>query len=114
MNTLRSFGLFSLLVVPLTLAAPTGFKKRAETPISSITSAQWTALNQSVGGRLEVGYPLAKPCYSFYNGKAMIPNTAQCAAVQNGSTDELYIASQYGGYMNVSNNATTSRSSTPR
>lgn len=41
-------------------AAPT---RRASTPISSITSTQWAALNQSVGGRLYAGYPMAKSCY---------------------------------------------------
>lgn len=47
-----------------------------------------------------MGYPLAKPCYSIYNGSVVAPNAAQCAAVQQGYTDESYVASQYGGYMN--------------
>ncbi|KAK3660886.1 hypothetical protein LTR56_000644 [Elasticomyces elasticus] len=82
-------------------AAPTDKIRRATTPISAITTTQWAALNQSVGGRLHKGYPMAKPCYSVYNGALQAPSLAQCSAVQTGYTDEVYIASQYGGYMNT-------------
>lgn len=74
---------------------------RATTSISQITPSQWASLNSSVGGRLAQGAPLAKPCYSFYNGSAAVPNAAQCSAVQNGYTDEQFIADNYGGYQNV-------------
>ncbi|KAK5118669.1 hypothetical protein LTR85_008134 [Meristemomyces frigidus] len=100
MYSLGAFGLLASLV-STSLAAPAGLEEQASTPISSITPSQWAALNQSAGGRLAMGYPLAKPCYSFYKGQPVTPHTAQCAAVQNGYTDELYIASQYGGYMNT-------------
>ena len=36
-----------------------------------------------------MGYPLAKPCYSSYNGKLVSPDPTQCSAVQKGFTDEL-------------------------
>lgn len=75
---------------------------RATNPISSITTAQWNSLNQSVGGRLYQGAPLAKPCYSFYNGETSSPDLAQCKAAQDGYVDEVSIANNYGGFVNVS------------
>ncbi|KAK5730587.1 hypothetical protein LTR15_000524 [Elasticomyces elasticus] len=98
-----SMQLITLLLVGIaaTHAAPTDNIRRATTPISSITTTQWLALDQSVGGRLHKGYPMAKPCYSVYNGVLQTPSLAQCSAVQTGYTDEIYIASQYGGYMNI-------------
>ncbi|EMC94258.1 hypothetical protein BAUCODRAFT_36730 [Baudoinia panamericana UAMH 10762] len=98
MAAIRTFCVLLGLYFAGVNASPT---KRASTPISSITSSQWAALNQSVGGRLAVGYPLAKPCYSLYNGKLNIPDLAQCSAVQSGYTDEMYIATQYAGYQNT-------------
>lgn len=90
------------LAASVVIAAPTSrLEPRAATPISAITPAQWATLNGTVGGRLHKGYPLAKPCYSYYNGTKSTPDAAQCSAVQNGYKDEVYIASQYGGYMNV-------------
>ena len=87
MSSLRSLGLFALAAS--TVYAVPSERRANGTPISSITSGQWTALNQSVGGRLAIGYPLAKPCYSLYNGKLVAPDLAKCSAAQNGYTDEL-------------------------
>jgi hypothetical protein len=84
------------------LASPVARDTQASAAIASISSAQWKALNQSVGGHLFVQRPLATSCYSFYNGTAQSPQVAQCSAVQSGYTDESYIASTPSGYMNVS------------
>lgn len=75
---------------------------RAGAPILSVTNSQWAALNKSVGGRLAIGSPWAKPCYSSYNGNTVTPDLAACSAVQNGYTDEQTIASNFGGYINAS------------
>jgi len=87
-----------LLASSSVLARPT-LAPRAST--ASITSAQWSQLNQSVGGRLHAVQPLAEPCYSVYNGNIVTPNLAQCSAVQNGYTADTYLASYYSGFMNV-------------
>jgi len=89
-------GVFSTSVFASPLLQP-----RAATPISQITPSQWASLNSSVSGRLAKGAPLAKPCYSFYNGSVVAPDAAQCSAVQSGYTDEQFIADNYGGYQNV-------------
>lgn len=99
---LSSFRLWvasAVLTSSSVLALPT-LSPRAST--ASITSAQWVQLNSSVGGRLHQAVPLAEPCYSIYNGNVVTPNTAQCAAVQNGYETDTYLASYYGGFMNVS------------
>jgi hypothetical protein len=98
---MRATAVILFCAINAVYSAPALVEKRAATPISSITPAQWAQLNHTVGGRLHVGYPLAKPCYSVYNGSYVALNSAQCSAVQSGYTDETYIASQYGGYMNV-------------
>lgn len=72
----------------LSLAASTAvavtvpLNKRQSAPISSITSEQWTSLNESVGGRLAAGYPIAKPCFDN-------PLSSECADVQGGYTTDL-------------------------
>ena len=74
----------------------------AANPISSITPAQWAALNTSVSGRLYLGYPWARPCYSFYNGSAQTPDSTTCAAVQSVyKNDSIGIAPNFGAYMNT-------------
>ncbi|KAJ6588813.1 FAD-binding domain-containing protein [Mycena capillaripes] len=67
-----------------------------------VTSAQWTALNSSVAGRLHVGIPLARPCFSLID-PAVAGNTdaAECAAVRQGWSNSLFLVEQFGAYMNV-------------
>ena len=40
------------------------------------------AFNASIGGRLAFGVPWPEPCFSSYNGVAVIPNSTQCAFVE--------------------------------
>lgn len=44
---------------------------------------------------------MSQPCYSFTNGALSKPDLGQCKAVQDGYVDETYIASNYGGFVNV-------------
>jgi hypothetical protein len=75
---------------------------RASTPISSITQDQWAALNRTVNGRLYKATPIAKSCYSFYNGALATPDLAQCKAVQDGYTNEEFIGGSFAGFHSVS------------
>jgi len=45
-------------------------------------SPAMVALNSSLAGRLSVGTPWAKPCYSQFNGFAQTADAQQCAFVQ--------------------------------
>lgn len=58
-------------------------------------------LNGTVGGRLRAGIPLAEPCYSNYSGRAVTPDPAACAVVQQNYTSDLFIADHYSGFINV-------------
>ncbi|KXT17277.1 hypothetical protein AC579_532 [Pseudocercospora musae] len=90
---------FILLLLGLFGLASTTPLQARSTPINQITDAQWKALNTSVGGRLFLATPYAKPCYTFYNGVMSTPDTMQCKAVQDGYTDEQSIANDFGGYL---------------
>lgn len=91
------------VLIASTLLLPTLAKD-----VSSITSAQWQSLNQTVGGRLHVGTPAALPCYVTYNngtgaagsGQTVLnsPNAAACVQWSKGDTNGPSIASYFGGY----------------
>ncbi|KAI7245139.1 hypothetical protein KC343_g6969 [Hortaea werneckii] len=93
MTFIRFSSLLSL-AVSTAIGVTVPLNKRQSTPISSITSEQWSSLNESVGGRLAVGYPIAKPCFDN-------PLSSECADVQGGYTTDLYIADNFGGYQNA-------------
>jgi len=83
--------------VGILTAAALAFTQTAAAP----TPAQWAALNQTVGGRLHGGIPLAEPCYSNYNGTKVTPNATACNDIQNGYQSDAYLAQSYSGFMNV-------------
>jgi hypothetical protein len=71
------------------------------TPLHRRSSPNFNALNQTLGGTLGRGIPLAEPCYSNYNGTATTPNAAQCSTVQANYVNELFIAESFSGYENT-------------
>ncbi|KAJ7158393.1 FAD-binding domain-containing protein [Mycena crocata] len=60
------------------------------------SQAQWSALNSSIGGRLHVGIPLARPCFTLAD-TAGTTNTTDCAVVRQGWSN----SQQFGAYMNT-------------
>lgn len=100
MTSLLGFTASLAFLLSHALASP--LAGRASTPISEITPSQWRALNATVGGRLFSATPVAKPCYSYYNGVFTAPDLQQCTAVQNGYTTEDDIVANFGGYQYVS------------
>ena len=81
MTFIRFSSLLSL-AVSTAIGVTVPLNKRQSVPISSITSEQWSSLNESVGGRLAVGNPIAKPCFDN-------PLSSECADVQGGYTTDL-------------------------
>lgn len=74
---------------------------------SAATPEQWQALNATVGGKLHLGTPVAKPCFSQYsitNGTvgSQSPDQEACDEAVIGYDTSKYITSQFGGYANVS------------
>jgi hypothetical protein len=64
-------------------------------------TADFDALNKTLGGSLQIGRPLAAPCFSNYDGTSVTPDSAECSIVQSGYTNETFIAQHFGGYQNV-------------
>ncbi|KIM38694.1 hypothetical protein M413DRAFT_29932 [Hebeloma cylindrosporum] len=66
---------------------------------STVTSADWTALNQTVGGRLHAGVPFSQPCFSrLAGGASNTPNATQCAEIQSRNEDHLFRSEHFGAY----------------
>jgi hypothetical protein len=60
---------------------------------STVTSANWTALNQTVGGRLQSGVPFSQPCFSrLAGGASNTPNATQCAEIQSRNEDHCTLS----------------------
>jgi hypothetical protein len=55
----------------------------AQTRARDVPTSTWQALNATVKGRLHVGIPYARPCFSLAgNNTGGTANAAECAAVQ--------------------------------
>ena len=68
---------------------------------SSIPTSSWTAFNQTLGGRLYPGQPLAAPCFQSVNGVDTTVNATACAQVEAGYSTGFFISENFGGYMSV-------------
>ena len=61
----------------------------ANVPASSIDASTWAALNQSVGGRLFAGVPVAQACFASGSGSAeTVFDSTACSIVQANYTNE--------------------------
>ncbi|KAI2470214.1 FAD-binding domain-containing protein [Annulohypoxylon bovei var. microspora] len=61
----------------------------------------WTALNTTISGRLHADRPFALPCYSIYNGNAVVADEATCSIVRDNYTTNSIRAATPGGYLNL-------------
>ncbi|KAK7044629.1 FAD-binding domain-containing protein [Favolaschia claudopus] len=73
-----------------------------EPTIRDVTLEQWRALNSSVGGKLHVGVPVARPCFRLAApGVGGTTNATECSAVRQGWGDSLFLVEHFGAYLNV-------------
>lgn len=87
--------LICLMSIPRPFAMLLRSLASSSTLNASTPAAQdWIALNASVNGRLQIGYPWSKPCFSFYDGAPSSPNATECAYVE---------ANTYNNHLNRSN-----------
>ena len=93
------------LFVGSTFSIPLGSHQESSA-LASISAGEWQNLNQTVGGRLFAATPLAKPCYSTYNGHPNAPDQARCSQIGAGYQDESFITSNFAGYTWVCSNQT--------
>jgi Tfp pilus assembly protein PilV len=68
---------------------------------ATVSSAQWQALNSSVGGRLGQGTPMTLPCFTEYNGLAVSNEQSACASIEVNGTNPIYRSEIFGAFMQV-------------
>lgn len=73
-----------------------------ETLIAGASLRAWNDLNTTIGGRLHVGEPFEKACFSTFNGNPINPDASACSALQQNYTNPLFRVQQFGAYMLVS------------
>ena len=61
----------------------------------------WSALNDSVDGRLHEGFPLSLPCFSKYDDSPIQPDKQLCEVIQGNYTSPVFRVSHFGAYMMV-------------
>ena len=71
-------------------------------PIYNVPAEEWQKLNQTVGGRLYDGLPMAYPCYNKFQGSLKGSDVDSCTAIELQKTDTEFVANQSGGYILVS------------
>lgn len=75
--------------------------------ILGVTPLQWISLNESVGGRLHINYPMGLSCYDSYSKCSLTqfdaekhsPDLARCHKLQQNKTASTYLANQPNGYL---------------
>ena len=76
-------------------------------PIYNVPAEKWQELNDTVGGRLFHGLPMAYPCYNNYQGSLKGSDVNSCTAIELQKTDTEFVANQSGGYILVSTSRQT-------
>ncbi|PYH82445.1 FAD/FMN-containing dehydrogenase [Aspergillus uvarum CBS 121591] len=67
---------------------------------ASCSNCSLSALNTTVGGRVQPLTPFSLPCFSSYNGHPVTPNDAACATIQANYSDPYLRTNTPNGYMN--------------
>ncbi|PPQ74692.1 LOW QUALITY PROTEIN: hypothetical protein CVT26_007602 [Gymnopilus dilepis] len=83
-----------MLAMFSSLAPPLLFLATGLASAKGVRSQDWNTLNRTVGGRLQVGVPLAQPCFS----RPTPYNVAQCLDVQSNYADHVYRSDNFGAY----------------
>ena len=72
------------------------------------SDSDWRELHKAVGGNLFKAEPLARPCFSVFNGKPVKPDHEKCAAVQESYRNGTIKTSSYPGFVHTYNEACAS------
>jgi hypothetical protein len=71
------------------------------TPVKAAPNHRdWSALNRTLGGRLQAAAPLGLPCFSKSNWVTTQAQAATCSAVQANYTSATYRQDHFASYMN--------------
>lgn len=98
MASFAVLGALALLAQPVH-PAPLNARQAASN-FAAIPASAWTALGTQVGGRLQPGYPMGRPCFTLASpGTQGSLDPVACLAVQQNYTSELGIVEYFGGYL---------------
>src|SRR4051812_47600906 len=60
----------------------------------------WTSFNHTVSGHLHGSNPFSLPCFSAYEGEAVLARQELCSLVQVNYTNSRFRAQYYNGFQN--------------
>ncbi|TLD08280.1 uncharacterized protein PgNI_07975 [Pyricularia grisea] len=72
------------------------------------SEADWQELQEAVGGRLFTAEPLARPCFSTFQGKSVEPNLAECITTKQDYLNSTFKTAAYAGFVHSYNEACAS------
>ncbi|OBR14659.1 ent-kaurene oxidase [Colletotrichum higginsianum IMI 349063] len=72
------------------------------------SDSDWQALHDAVGGRLFTAEPLARPCFSMFNGQAVKPDENRCAVVAGDYRNGSIGTDSYASFVHTYNEACAS------
>lgn len=96
-NTLLSLA----LLAGASSATPILGAPRSVSSVLNVDQSEWDSLNRSVSGRLQVGEPMAEPCFQTVDGRQHTPDNAVCNSIQSSHRNDQFISDHFGGYENV-------------
>lgn len=70
-------------------------------PISSLPFSLLKSLNETLGGKLREGQPLALPCFSKYDDSSIDFDESTCTEIQANYTSPDLRAQSFGAFMQV-------------
>lgn len=68
---------------------------------ATVSTAQWSSLNASLAGRLQVTTPLALPCFNSYNGQPHAIDVSSCDTIRDNYTSNSLRTTRVEGYMQI-------------
>lgn len=72
------------------------------------SAADWQELQKAVEGRLFTAEPLARPCFSTFQGKSVEPNVEECSTTKQHYLNSTFKTAAYAGFVHSYNEACAS------
>ncbi|KAJ7590268.1 FAD-binding domain-containing protein [Mycena floridula] len=68
----------------------------------SISNTSWVTLNETLNGRLQIGEPIARPCYTHTaNDVTTFADEVACSHVQSQYGNQAWLIEQFGSFINT-------------
>ncbi|TLS31502.1 hypothetical protein PpBr36_02226 [Pyricularia pennisetigena] len=69
------------------------------------SAADWQELQKAVEGRLFTAEPLARPCFSIFQGESVEPNAGECSTIKQHYLNSTFRTAAYAGFVHSHNEA---------